>query len=1206
MLSFKRILLFFFSGCFLAVGFYVNDHYREPIQPEELSKLISHNIRAVFKRAEVEATLLLQSNDELVWQKISDSFLLIDGLHLVQWNNNSFVPDADWLQQTFHTRLLQTQRASYLIRKWPIDSSQALVVVIPLQDSPKAINKYLRNFINEEIFPVAELSIHPFQKKDLISIFDENNTGLFSIKVEALTSRTTPDWTGLLLFLIGIACFVLFCVNILSDLHKQGQYELVFISGLSVSFLVRMGMLYADFPKQWGSLAWFDPQLFASSFINSSLGDFLINSTIVLFFCGYVFLHFHQFKSVHEVLALKRLRMVWGSLFITLAIFSFLFPFLFYEIIFHNSSIPIDIVRSMEFSGMRVVAYITIITGSLSSFLLGYVFIELAIDLDNKSWWQFGTMLLMGSLLFLFYCFLDDHDYSIPLFVAVVYFIAVRFVGLHKTLAQVTISTFTFLLIAVAAYSLQGALSIRQFSRESLVLSMQRFGNNNLINHDILGEYLMAESVKAISTDPFIVARFTNPLLPKGNVRQRIEKIYLNSYFDRYASKIYLYNSAGQTLDSDTLRSLATSIQSFQHMAIRTGYEGVFWLRERGGSLATRRYLGVAAVTKADAIVGYVVLEFSLKNLASKSVYPELLLDNRFIQFISDKDFNYAIYINDSLVGSVGDFNYGKRFDLNRLKTEIFKQPISHNGYLHTAMRADENQLVIISAPDYRWFNALANFSFHFIVSLFLIFCWMIIHATLNYWRGRKMNYSTRIQLYIYLAFILPLVIVSTTIVRLIGKENETELELDYRLRVEQMGATLSFQNDSTNLREVDLTPLAQSFHTDVNLYSPEGKLITSSQPGIFDNQLISSWINPMAKKALTENGDKYFVAKERIGLLSYNSSYLAITSPEDGKLKGILNLPFFKSDDEASRSLATVLSNILIVFVLVFILFSIASHYAIQWLTFPLRMITKTLGKTTLSSNQPLQWKSQDEIGLMVREYNRMLATLEQSKIQLANTQKESAWREMAQQVAHEIKNPLTPMKLTLQQMELHARADESKLKSIRLLLEQVDLLNDIASSFSTFAKMPTPQLQPVELMALLNSVVMLYASQEDQTVELKSTIQTVIVRGDEKLLTRVFSNLILNGLQSSATRKASVWVSVELRENRVWVEVKDDGDGIPEDYQSKIFTPYFSSKQLGSGLGLPIVKQGIEQCEGTIQFASQLGAGTVFQVSFPLLNEL
>jgi two-component system nitrogen regulation sensor histidine kinase NtrY len=1205
MLSPKRILLFALAGIFLAAGIFVHGNYRKPYSPDELSRQIAQNLQTVLKKAEGEAQVLSTTTDVAVWQKASSSFLLLKANTLVQWSDNSFVPDLDWLHQPFHTRLLQTQRASYLVRKWPLDAERFLVLVVPLLEKPKAVNKYLQNFTNEAVFPVGELTIKPFQEKASLSIYDENNTGLFSIDVEPIATKTAPDWLGLLLVLQGLGFLMYGWWQLLYLWHQRVHYELVFISGLLFCFLIRLVMINTGFPKLWGNFSLFDPQLFASSFINSSLGDFLINSVIVLSLCSYVFLHFHHFKSLHLLLNVRRFRIGWGGLLVTLAIFSFLFPYLYYEIIFHNSSILLDITRSLEFSGLRVAAYTAIVLAALSSFLFCYVFLKLVIDFSGKRLTDFFFMLAIGAVLFLFYCYLDDHDYWLTLLIALPYFVIVRLTHLHKTLMQVTISTFTFLLITIAAYALQGALSIRQFSRESSVLSMQRFGNNNLINHDILGEYLMAENIKAISTDPFIIARFTNPLLPKGGVRQRIERIYLNSYFDRYASKIHLYNSAGQTLDSDTVRSLATSIQSFQHSAIRTGYEGVFWLRETDGGLAARRYLGIAAVSKADAIVGYVVLELSLKHLSTKNVYPELLVDNRFAQFVSDKDFAYAMYVNDSLAGSAGDFNYAKAFDRDWLSEGIVNEPISRNGFLHTALRGEENQLAVISTVDYRWFDTLANFSFLFIISLVLVFCWMVIHASAHYWRGSKMNYSTRIQLYIYLAFILPLVVVSTTIVRLMSNANEARLESDYRLRAEQMGATLSLQRDDANAWGADLTPLAQSFHTDVNLYNPEGKLITSSQPEIFDNQLISSWMNPMAKQAITENGEKYFVTKERIGLLTYNSSYLAIHSAEDGKLKGILNLPFFKSDDEASLSLAKVLSNILIVFVLVFILFSIASHYAIQWLTFPLRMITKTLGRTTLSSNQPLQWNSEDEIGLMVREYNRMLATLEQSKIQLANTQKESAWREMAQQVAHEIKNPLTPMKLTLQQMELNARADESKLKSIRLLLEQVELLNDIASSFSTFAKMPTPQLQPVDLITLLNSVVTLYASQEGQTVEMKSTVHTVRVRGDEKLLTRVFSNLILNGLQSSVARKASVWVTVELREGRVWIEVKDNGDGIPEDYQSKIFTPYFSSKQLGSGLGLPIVKQGVEQCEGSIQFFTSIGSGTVFQVSFPLLKD-
>ena len=162
--------------------------------------------------------------------------------------------------------------------------------------------------------------------------------------------------------------------------------------------------------------------------------------------------------------------------------------------------------------------------------------------------------------------------------------------------------------------------------------------------------------------------------------------------------------------------------------------------------------------------------------------------------------------------------------------------------------------------------------------------------------------------------------------------------------------------------------------------------------------------------------------------MLNFNSGYFAIKSSINGELIAILNLPFFKSVDQVDRIQAIVFSNILVVFVGVFILFSCLSYYAVRWLTFPFQLITKTLKNTNLEQNQLLQWKSDDEIGLMVNEYNRMVQNLEVSRVQLARTLKENAWREMAQQVAHEIKNPLTPMKLTLQKMELTYRGEPEK----------------------------------------------------------------------------------------------------------------------------------------------------------------------------------
>lgn len=233
------------------------------------------------------------------------------------------------------------------------------------------------------------------------------------------------------------------------------------------------------------------------------------------------------------------------------------------------------------------------------------------------------------------------------------------------------------------------------------------------------------------------------------------------------------------------------------------------------------------------------------------------------------------------------------------------------------------------------------------------------------------------------------------------------------------------------------------------------------------------------------------------------------------------------------------------------------------------------------------------------------MVENLEQSKIELSRSQKESAWREIARQVAHEIKNPLTPMKLTLQQMQLWLAKDtlekDRAKQSLNTLLNQVEILNEIASSFSAFARMPAPILEKLDLVALLNKTVNLYSTYEGGKVDFKCTEPTAFVNGDPQLLDRIFSNLILNGLQAGGTPPQ---VKVELKrvETIVQIIVHDNGAGIPGDLQDKIFIPYFTTKKSGSGLGLAIARQGIELSGGKIWFESEPG-NTRFYVEFPVL---
>ena len=206
---------------------------------------------------------------------------------------------------------------------------------------------------------------------------------------------------------------------------------------------------------------------------------------------------------------------------------------------------------------------------------------------------------------------------------------------------------------------------------------------------------------------------------------------------------------------------------------------------------------------------------------------------------------------------------------------------------------------------------------------------------------------------------------------------------------------------------ENQLTDLAKLTNLDANVFDAAGKLLATSQPQIFENNLLSSFIHPEALRKI-KRGENVAIETEQVGTLEYYVSYAALKAPLTGKLIGILGIPFFQSAYSIEKVQITILANILNIFVLIFIVLVILSYFVSQWLTFPLKFITQSLQRTSLTKvNQPLTWKADDEIGLMVREYNQMLYKLSESKAELEQTQRERTWREIAQQVAHEIKNP-------------------------------------------------------------------------------------------------------------------------------------------------------------------------------------------------------
>jgi two-component system nitrogen regulation sensor histidine kinase NtrY len=1178
---------------------------------ERIANRISDNLSKALHALEIESARILDSSQPVKWSELTGSHFLMDSLQVIAWSDHEFLPDVRQMRTDFKLKLIRNSSGDFLLRKQISGPSGFLISVLPLYKKYPIVNRYLTPQINPLIFEKFNVRILDPLATDGLKINFEGQT-LFVID---MLDSNGKDMISLSLALLALIFFILSVIHFLRRLHKQRKYQTVFLLAASIFILLRLVMLQLNFPGSWYETKIFSPQAFASSSFNASMGDLFLNALVVMMLCGYVLLTYSKWPIIKRILKTRTIiRWACTLLFLLLSIFSFLYPFLFIETIFNNSSISLDITQSLSFDVIRVLAFISITFGVISSFFFTHIFIRIAKAL-SPMYWRFSVALLVASVLFVSYFKIESRDYWITLAVALPFILLVYFTKISSSLNRITYVTFLYLFFATAAFATQGALSIQRFIIEKRVDSQFKFASGYLIDRDVLAEYLLNESIRKIPGDAFIQTRLASPFLSKSAVRQKVKQIYLNSYFDRYDVKIYLYNSSKEPYDDQTQVSLSVLESELSNSTNETEYTGLYFVRSQGVKTG-KRYFTTIPIIRFEQIIGYVALDLSLKRIIPQNVYPELLVDNRFGEYFENRDKSFAFISNNGIISSFGNFNYERDFDFGLLKDPVFyEMGIEEGGFIHVGIEDDSNRVAVVTSMDYPSFYVLTNFSFLFIVGMFVVGIGLLMYGFFVWARGGKINYAARIQLYIYMAFVIPLVVVTLTTLNRITRSAENQLNQDFNNRSSTIGENMepvltNYWNDPVlNLEELEnqLVEIARFSNIDLSVYDPSGRILVTSQPGILENQLTSGLMDRNAWEKIFDEGDNSLIVNENIGSLIFNNSYVALKSTESGSKIGVLSAPFFESRLSLETNQINVLANVLTVFTLIFILFSVLSFFIVDLLTFPLRFITRTLSRTTLTgNNEPLQWKSKDEIGLMVDEYNRMLRNLEQSKIELSRSQKESAWREIARQVAHEIKNPLTPMKLTLQQMESIIMRDgldkEKSKQSIKTLLTQVDILNEIASSFSTFARMPAPILQKIDLTAVIRKSVDLHSNYETGTVRFEDVHESVFIMADEQLLHRIISNIILNALQSSSKREINVDIKINLQSNLVDLMIKDNGDGIDLDLQERIFLPYFSTKKSGSGLGLAIAKQGIEQSGGAIWFETVPEGGTIFTIRFPL----
>ncbi|GAA4347024.1 HAMP domain-containing sensor histidine kinase [Hymenobacter saemangeumensis] len=1204
----------------------------------------------------------------LLAQSTYPTFILENG-QLRYWSDATLRPEADAIAGPAAERLIEAQFGRFLLLR-RMAGRYLILTYLPLERHYGISNRYLREGDEQALFRGLDLKVVADSAARGLPRFEAaDGRYLFSIR-RLQPNPLTGQYVPLALLVLGIGLYTAGWLLLGRRWWQAGRGNAAVAALVLPLVLLRVALLQLGLPYSFIELPLFDPRIYAASWWAPSLGDLLLNALLALVVAYGIALLWRHHRVLERVAAPRsRGGQALALLGVGLAFCAVLsMLFLYYRDAFGSSQLSLDVTRSMQITSFRAVLALAVLlhTGAYLTvlFLLTQLGGPVLQHVPRR------MLLLLPALLALAALGVGlalGHAWVLLAGVLLLFAALVRAVGLRSVPTAGDYQASVLLVLLLALSSATGALALYAHFEQQLLLDKQRLAGNLLVDNDLQGEFLLGERIRQISADPFIRRSLSGAFGRPEAVRRRVARQYLGDYFDKYESTITVYDAAGQPLAAPAgTAPLTDALARLRQNATQTDQPGVYLLRS-SNSFSSRRYVALAAAGGPQdggmgPALGTVLVELTLKKLTSYSVLPELLVDQKFFQPGLATQLSYAGYDHGRLVYSEGDFDYANRLPAARLaEPRLYTDGLVLGGFHHLAVRGSQERTAVVTTATYSLADWLANFSFQFLLAAFF---WLLLGGLYVLLRGRaalrfRLNFSTRIQLLLNVGIVVPLLVVSVATASQLIASYQRDLAHTYerrgQLALESLRRQQHLMADTTaRMTLARLTRnVAALTETDLNLYDAHGELLASSQPLIFEAGLLGPLLNPQAVAALGERGRPRALLTEQAGSLSFNALYLPVraaageaadlaghalvhspatataeplaqaepATPEEtatstGPIVGYVGIPFFDSEKELNTKLTELFTTILNIFTVMFLLFLGLAFVAARQLTAPLKLITEKLTHTTLTgNNELLTYRStDDEIGLLVREYNTMLTKLEASKQELAAQEKEAAWREMARQVAHEIKNPLTPMKLSLQFLqkaiaERRPNAEELISRISQTLITQIDVLSDIATSFSTFTNLPAMRPERLDVAAILRRCAGLHqpdAADGSLVLSLPDDAETgrYTVFADENLLVRTFNNLLINARQAVPAGRAP-YIEVALAavsEGNVRVSIRDNGAGIAEEVREKVFVPNFTTKESGSGIGLAVAKRGIESAGGKIWFDTVVGEGTVFFIELPL----
>ncbi|MFD2872439.1 ATP-binding protein [Mucilaginibacter ximonensis] len=1108
------------------------------------------------------------------------------------------------------------------------DGDFSVIFLIPVKTNYAVQNQYLKNTFAPDLLKDNNIDIADFTDKDAFPVQSITKVNLFWVKVKSNELNYRFFYFELVLWLITLLVICVLVQNICSYLVNKGQ---LFLSFIFLAVFIA-GIRYLNLEYGWPNFTYrldiFNPHVYSTSKLFPSLGDLCINLFLISWLVAHIYrqrfklLKYQPGKAGGYVLVISCIAVLISVSIILMRVF--------HGLVIH-SDINFDVNNVLGLSAYSFCGILMLCLSFFIFYLLNEVFQTICSRVPVPIKHQ--LILLIIAVITATCYFSIVRQEIITYYILWGLIVVMRGYSYHYNNGKPT--TFMFagvLLICAVIASMSLSHFADQKEKESRKALVHKLENPT----DSVADYLLKKVERQIANNPFIINYFADTIHNADYLQNRLQKLYFDGYLSKYDFKVHAYNAHERPLSADQDNPLSAYKDMVMLGSLKVS--NYFYRENWGESFGFQNYFGIIPIAKGDKNWGSIVIELKSKALQTTNYFPELLIDGRLRDRDDFKNYSYAFYSDNKLVAQSGSYIYRlvriayaypvKTFNHRTSETESGSWYRPNIIYDHLIYKPSERNVIVVSKKEPSFLYSITSVTFFFVI--LLLFSVVVFAASWAWLRIKiltitnnkikwglkitlgKLMYKTRIQFSMVFAVVITLILVG--VVTYISISTEYQTQQDNMIRDRIIKITDAFENGMfdkymTHINEqsqLKFDAIAASYSSDLVLFDSHGSLLITTQPRIYDDNLIAKRMNAKAYINLCVEKRSEIVNDEMIGGLNYKTVYAPIRSK--GETVAFLQLPYFSNQADYKERIGSLLNFMINIYAIIFIAIGLLAVIIARQITNPLNFIQQSLSKTIYGKkNEPIKWDRDDEIGALIKEYNKMISALEASAARLAQSERESAWREMAKQVAHEIKNPLTPLKLGLQLLEKSWREKDAKFdqkfeRFSKSFVEQIESLSQIASEFSAFAKMPDTRMERFNIFEVINQAVTIFKQTENFTINYQVPDEPFFVVADRDQLLRCFNNLLKNAIEATpADRLGLLDITYETDEKNISIAVKDNGNGIPEGMREKIFEPNFTTKSSGTGLGLAFVKNSVENAGGKVWFETVAGQGTTFFLSLP-----